>query len=142
VNLLRTIAFKWDPVGEIKKAIIMWSPGELKQEKDYEISLYNFLHEYFADIQIAKQYGVGMSHADLNVGDKVLIEIKKDLQEKTKFDRLIGQLEDYLKWKGETIILLVGETEPNLRKKLLRHAEERSSYHSPGFHLINKQAEV
>ena len=35
-----------------------------------------------------------------------------------KYQRLIGQIAEYKDWAGNVIILLVGKTEPNLRKQL------------------------
>ena len=140
MDIISKAAFFLDPTEAVKKAINKWSPNECKIEKDYENSLYNFLHEHFDEVQITKQYGVGRSRADLNVGDKVLIEVKKDLQSKSQHDRLTGQLEDYRKWKGSIIILLVGETEPNLKKKLLRYQEEHTDgWSGVPFHLAEKK---
>lgn len=140
MDIISKAAFFLDPTEAVKKAINKWSPNECKTEKDFENSLYNFLHEHFDDVQITKQDGVGRSRADLNVGDKVLIEVKKDLRLKSQHDRLTGQLEDYRKWKGSIIILLVGETEPNLKKKLLRYQEEHTDgWSGVPFHLVEKK---
>lgn len=114
----------WAPVSAVKQAIGKWSPRECENEKSYENSLYLFLHEYFPDVQITKEYAIGRTKVDLNVGDEVIIEIKKDLKSTGQYGRLIGQLEEYKKWKGATIILLVGDTDPHLKKKLKSRAEE------------------
>ncbi|MBE3139588.1 MAG: hypothetical protein IMZ53_03290 [Thermoplasmata archaeon] len=142
MDIVRKAIFLWDPISEVKKAIKLWSPGKCESEKDCENSLYNFLHAHFDDVQITKEYGVGRTRADINVGDKVLIEIKKDLQTKAQKDRLIGQLEDYMKWTGATIILLTGETDPNLKKELDQYAKDRGSFrtfYDPAFHVIEKK---
>ncbi|HSA96759.1 MAG TPA: hypothetical protein VLJ16_11965 [Acidobacteriota bacterium] len=142
MGTIRRALFLIDPVSEVKKAIGAWFPEMCESEADYEDSLYEFLHEHFNDVQITKQYGIGRSRADLNVGDRVLIEIKKDLQNKTDYDRLIGQLADYMKWKGATIILLVGRADPNLKKELIQHAKDRGSFrtlYDPAFDVIEKK---
>jgi hypothetical protein len=126
------------PVSAVKEAIGKWIPRECENEKSYENSLYLFLHEYFPDVQITKEYAIGRTKADINVGDEVIIEIKKDLKSTGQYGRLIGQLEEYIKWKGATIILLVGNTEPHLKKKILsRSAEGRLLTYA--FHVIEKK---
>ena len=126
------------PVSAVKSAIDKWSPRECENEKSYENSLYLFLHEYFPDVQITKEYAIGRTKADINVGDEVIIEIKKDLKSTAQYGRLIGQLEEYKNWKGATIILLVGDTDPNLKKKLHSRAEDGRLF-IPAFHVIEKK---
>jgi hypothetical protein len=126
------------PVSAIKAAIGKWSPHDCENEKSYENSLYLFLHEYFPDVQITKEYAIGRTKADINVGDEVIIEIKKNLRSTGQYGRLIGQLEEYKNWKGATIILLVGNTEPHFYKKLLNRAEEQGFF-MPAFHVIEKK---
>lgn len=143
MDIIRKAMFLIDPISEVKKAIDAWFPEMCESEADYENSLYEFLHEHFDDVQITRQYGIGRSRADLNVGNKVLVEIKKDLKIKTHYDRLIGQLGDYMKWTGATIILLVGTADPNLKKELVQHAKVRGSIrtlYDPAFHVIEKKA--
>jgi hypothetical protein len=126
------------PFSAVKEAIGKWSPRECENEKSYENSLYLFLHEYFPDVQITKQYAIGRTKADLNVGDEVIIEIKKDLKSTGQYGRLIGQIEEYQKWEKAKIILLVGDTDPHFKKKLLSRAEEGRLF-TPGFHVIEKK---
>jgi len=134
------LLFNFSPVSMVKKAIDKWSPRKCENEKDFENSLYSFLHKHFEDVQITKQYAVGRTKADLNVGGKVIIEIKKDLQSTAQYDRLIGQLEEYKKWKGSIVILLTGETDPNLKKKLASRAKEGMflTMDDPAFYVIEK----
>lgn len=134
------LRFSLSPVSEVKKAIEKWSPRKCKSEKDFENSLYTHLHKSFDDVQITKQYSVGRTRADLNVGDKVIIEMKKDLKTTAQYDRLIGQIEEYRKWKGRTVILLLGETDPNLKKRLIKHSEKDMMLlmEDPAFFIIEK----
>jgi hypothetical protein len=122
MDILRRGGFNFDPVASVKKAIEAWKPGKLESEKEYELSLYNFLHEYYDEFEITKQYAIGQTRADIKVRDEVIIEIKKDLNSKGGYDRLMGQLQEYKKWKGSILLLLIGKTEPNLRKRLLKEA--------------------
>ena len=119
MGLLERLRFNfWDPVSMIISLIEEWKPTKCKTEKAYEKSLYSFLHKKLEDIQITRQYARGRIRADLVVGDKVIIELKNNLNSTTKYQRLIGQISEYKEWEGHIIILLTGETDPNLKKQL------------------------
>lgn len=108
----------WDSIKVVTDLINEWQPQNCKIEKDYEKSLYNFLHNKLEDIQITKQYAKSRIRADLMIGDKVIVELKYNLDTTAKYQRLIGQLSEYKEWDGRVIILLTGETDRNLRKQL------------------------
>jgi len=101
-----------------------WRPRRCQTEKDYEKSLYQFLHKELDGIQITKQFGKGRIRADLMVGEKVIVEIKNNLDTPAKYQRLIGQLNDYKDWDKSVVIILTGKTDPNLRKQLDRFVAE------------------
>jgi len=107
-----------DSVGFVTKKMESWEPKKCKTEKDYEKSLYQFLHDELGDLQVTKQYAKGRIRADLMIGDKVIIELKHNLDTTGKYQRLIGQISEYKEWDGRVIILLTGETDMNLRKQL------------------------
>ncbi len=69
---------------------------------------------------MTKQYARGRIRADIVVHDNVIIEMKNNLDTTGKLQRLVGQLETYKKWDGYIIILLCGNTEPNIRKELVK----------------------
>ncbi len=119
MGLLDELKFKvWDSVGAVTSLLGRWRPRGCKTEKDFENSLYKFLHESLGKIQITKQYAKGRIRADLVVGDDVIVELKHNLDSTAKFQRLIGQLSEYKEWKGQIVVLLTGSTDPNLRKQL------------------------
>ena len=119
MGLLDKLKFQlWDDVGAVVGVITKWSPTGCANEKAYEKSLYIYLHDSFGDTQITKQFARGRIRADLMVGNKVIIELKHNLNSTAKLQRLIGQLTQYGDWDGRVVILLTGETEPNLRKEL------------------------
>ncbi|HEY6195520.1 MAG TPA: hypothetical protein VI504_10795 [Candidatus Eisenbacteria bacterium] len=119
MGLLDKLKFQlWDDVGAVVDLIAKWRPRKCETEKDFEKSLYAYLHEAFEDTQITKQFAQGRMRADLMVGGKVIIELKHNLDSTAKLQRLIGQLSQYDSWKGRVIVLLTGETEPNLLKEL------------------------
>jgi hypothetical protein len=122
MGLLEKIKFHvWDDVGFVVSLIQKWQPRGCKTEKDYERSLYEHLHENLDDLQVTKQFAFGRAHADICVADKVIVEIKKDLNTTAKYQRLVGQLAEYKRWHGRIVVLLIGDTDKSLRKQLDRH---------------------
>ena len=86
-----------------------------KTEKDYEKSLVTHLRTELPGISVTPQYARGRIKADLLVGEKVIVEIKKDMKSTGNCQRLVGQLSEYAGWEGRVVILLVGETDPDLK---------------------------
>lgn len=122
MGLLDKLKFHlWDDVGTVTAALERWRPRKCTSEKDYERSLYEYLHKTFPDLQITKQFSRGRVKADLAVENRVIVEIKYNLDSTSKYQRLLGQIADYKEWDGKCIILLAGETEPNLLKELRRY---------------------
>ena len=119
MGLLEKLKFKvWDSIGAIVTLLDKWKPRGCSTERDFEKSLYDFLHSELGDIQVTKQYAKGRIRADLVIGDTVIVELKHNLDSTAKYQRLVGQLMEYKEWKGQTVVLLTGKTDPNLRKKL------------------------
>lgn len=115
----------WDGTDMVVSLIKDWTPEDnCKTEKSFEKSLYNHLHDNLKEIQVTKQYSKGRIRADLVVGEKVIIEIKNNLDTTSKYQRLIGQIAEYKEWDGKIIILLIGHTEKNLRKELDRYLQK------------------
>lgn len=103
---------------DLFSVIKKWKPGKLRSEKQFENSLYEYLHKAFPEKQITKQFGIGRVLADLAISDELLIEMKYNLKTTGQFQRLVGQLSGYKKWKGSVLIILCGTTESNLLKEL------------------------
>lgn len=110
----------WDSVAAVTALMAKWKPKGCRTEKDFEKSLYSFLHAELGDIQITKQFAQGRIRADLVIGGKVIVELKHNLDSTAKYQRLIGQLSEYKTWDGYTVVLLTGKTDPNLKKELHR----------------------
>ena len=82
----QAIKFKyWDPTGTLQELILSWNPSDCRSEKDCENSLYAYLRAELPGIIITPQYAFGRARTDLVVGDKVAIEIKKDLSDTSEF---------------------------------------------------------
>ena len=117
---LGKIKFLWDSTGTVTQLIDKWSPRKCRYEKDYEQSLSRFLNKEIPDIKVTPQYAIGRTKADLLIGEKVIVEIKKYLMSTAQYDRLVGQLTRYKDWNGSVVILLVGKTDPDLKKDLTK----------------------
>jgi len=124
MGLIEKVKFAWDSTDMVASLIKKWRPKDCKTEKSYEKSLYNYLHNNLEDIQVTKQYAKGRVRADLVVGDKVIIELKNNLDSTSKYQRLIGQINDYKEWDGSIILILIGDTDKNLRKELDKYLEK------------------
>ena len=131
---------KWlgNSVGVLTSLFSKWRPRNCKTEKAYENSLNSFLHKELEDHQITKQYGIGRSRADLVIDDRLLIEIKYNLNTSAKYQRLLGQLAEYKEWDGRVVLLLVGKTDPNLRKQLTSYLEKEGLCGSMFLHEEDK----
>jgi len=127
MGFLERLRFKFFDSGEMIASLIeQWHPRKCNTEKDYEKSLYRFLHNKLEDIQVTKQFARGRIRADLVVGDNVIVELKNNLKTTARYQRLVGQITVYKEWDGQIIIVLVGETDPNLYKEVMKHAESHN----------------
>jgi len=127
MGLLERLRFRFfDSGGMIASLIEQWHPRKCNTEKDYEKSLYRFLHNKLEDIQVTKQFARGRVRADLVIGDDVIVELKNNLKTTNRYQRLVGQITVYKEWDGQIIIVLVGETDPNLYKEVMKHAESHN----------------
>ena len=124
MGLFEKAKFAWDSTDMVASLIKKWRPKDCKTEKSYEKSLYNYLHNKMEDIQVTRQYAKGRIRADLVVEDKVIIELKNNLDSTSKYQRLIGQINEYKEWDGSIILILIGKTDKNLRKELDKYIEK------------------
>jgi hypothetical protein len=124
MGILDKAKWGWDKIGVMTSLLEKWRPRNCETEKDYENSLYLFLHRELEDHQITKQPAQGRFHADLVIDDKLIIELKHNLNTTAKYQRLIGQVEEYKNWDGQVILLLIGETDPNLKKQLTSYLKK------------------
>ncbi len=108
-----------------------WEPGWLRAERNYEASLYDYLHAKLESIQITRQYAIGRSRADIMVGERLIIEIKNDLNTLGKYHRLLGQIADFAVLGADLLVVLCGFTDPYLRKGLAQHLR-RGALSPPG----------
>ena len=60
-----------------------------------------------------------------------MIELKYALSSTGEYQRLVGQLVDYKDWGKQFILVLAGETEPNLFKQLDKELQRQFEGRSP-----------
>jgi hypothetical protein len=113
-----------------------WQPAKLPKELKYRDSLASFLRERLPRAVVEKEYRHSGTTSDLYVEcsgflwtSEVFIELKRNLLQKNQLDRLVGQLESLNPRKHRIIVVLCGETKPELLTRLrlqyARVAEER-----------------
>jgi hypothetical protein len=124
MGILDKLKWRLDSVKALASLFSKWRPRNCETEKDYENSLASFLHKELEDHQITPQYAKGRFHADLVIDDRLIIEIKYNLNTTAKYQRLLGQLAEYKEWPGQVVLLLVGKTDPNLRKQLTAYLKK------------------
>lgn len=105
-------------VGLLEGLIKQWVPSGCAREKDFELSLYDFLVPHLEGFSIIRQFGIGRTRADLVIERSLAIELKHDLDTKGQLQRLIGQLTEYEHWRGRLIILLTGRQDHDLLLEL------------------------
>jgi hypothetical protein len=128
MGLLDKLKFNlWDEVSTISDLIKRWRPRGCKSEKDYEKSFVSHLRGKLPDISVTPQYAVGRTKADLVIGESVIVEIKCNLKTTAQHQRLLGQLTEYATWEGPVFLLLIGETDPDLRQKIQKFADGENS---------------
>lgn len=86
-----------------------WIPKEeYPNEFEYKKDLYRFLKEKLKEgRQIHTESG--RNHCDIEIEEKIGIEMKRNLKGKSDVDRLIGQLKGYAKEYDYVLIVLCGD---------------------------------
>ena len=119
MNASDTFRFRvWDGFGFLQELIHQWSPIECSNEKDYENSLVQHLRNRLDEVEITPQYGLGRAKADICIAHKFLVDMKTNFVTTGEYQRLLGQLLDYIASDKRVIIVLTGETDPDLKMRL------------------------
>jgi hypothetical protein len=128
-------AYILDTIGSFTKVLTAWEAEDLedrrrsspKTEKGWERSLVEHLRLMLPDLNVIPQGGSGMKHGDIVVERKGLlggfvrdiVELKLGLSTTGQYQRLIGQVDDYRKESGSTIVVICGgDVDPKLMKSL------------------------
>ena len=118
-------SFRLAPFDRVCEAIDSWRPRECKTEKDYERSLVKKLRKELTKQEIVPQYGSGRMRVDIMVGEKVPIELKKDLTSTAAYQKTKGQLNEYLRVFNGIILVLCGDVSSDFFRDLERYAKQQ-----------------
>jgi hypothetical protein len=117
-----------DLFGEVQAVIKSWKPRGCRTEKDYERSLEGRLRSELKDRKVQPQYGSARQRVDIVVGNKVPIEIKKDLVTTAKLQQTLGQLDQYIESWEKVFLVLCGNTPPDILASLRQYARKKASF--------------
>lgn len=112
-----------------------WHPPFLNTEIDLRDDLERFLREASPDAHIETEYRHLGTTCDLFLRypgffspSRLYVEIKLNLQAKSEFDRLLGQLEQMEPRDNNVLIILCGETDPSLLSRVRTRMEKYTGY--------------
>ena len=113
MNIMFSSLFS-DVVENIEK----WRPKKLESEAKYRDDLLAYLRKnlnkddsiWGASSKVSIRKETGRHLADIGINNEVGIELKYNLNSKSKVDRLFGQIDDYLKGYSSMVIVLCGKT--------------------------------
>ena len=102
---------------EVLRIVERWDPKKLTSEAKYRDDLLKLLR---TELNKKDPFGMSEKHsirkesgrhlADIGINNEVGIELKYNLNSKSKVDRLFGQIDDYLKGYSSMVIVLCGKT--------------------------------
>ena len=118
-NFLRNLCFDlMGPVESVCDLISEWKPIDTSSETKIEESLHAHLAKRLKRHDVRRQFRHDRVTADILINEKLAIEIKLNLTKTAEFRRLIGQLDCYANWCVRMIVLLVGEVDIDLKRRL------------------------
>jgi hypothetical protein len=114
-----------------------WRTAQEGSETAYRDSLVRCLRDSVPeDCRVEREYRHAGTTVDIYISwkgilssDEVFIEMKRDLQKKATFDRLIGQLEELDPEKHKIILVLIGKTDEGLLGRLKSRYEKFITRH-------------
>jgi hypothetical protein len=115
----------------LERLVGEWKPPVLKTEPAYSNHLADYLRKVLPeDTRVEREYrhngttcDVGVFYSGVITDVDVMIEVKRNLQRKSDYDRLVGQIEGLHPSKNRVAIVLVGDTDPALLGRLRAHCK-------------------
>lgn len=131
-------------VDSISVLIQEWHPPVLRTEIEYSNTLARYLRERLPeDARIEREYrhegttcDLGLCYKGMLSEDLVLFEVKRNLQKKSDYDRLVGQVEGLKPKKNGVMVILVGETDPALLGRLREQFKSYQEWSEETFRII------
>ncbi len=130
-NMVLRIVKEWRPENDYGKEpqytndLIEFLRNELKREE----SGWGFPEQ----IHIVRRNS-GRNHVDIEVDEKIGIELKRNLKTQSALDRLTGQISRFTKTYDYTIVVLCGETDEEKLHQL--RANYRQSWGQPVVKIV------
>jgi hypothetical protein len=118
VDLGHKVSSFWEEMDQVERLIRGWNPEGHRTKRDCERSLSKYLKEHLRENEIVKKVMIGKVKADPAIGEAVVIQIRKDLQNQRQLERLISQIDGYSKHLKNLILILFGEVDKNLLKQV------------------------
>ncbi len=133
--------FEYDS-DDIAQTIEQWQATGTTEE-ECEESLGKYLNQKFEKPVFHRQFTIGKSRADIYVrfpgGASVAIELKSNLTERTEFQRLIGQMYEYLNVSDvELVVVLCGDGNPALEKMVRDAVAFFNEHHEKKVRYVKK----
>jgi hypothetical protein len=113
---------------DVAAAIKSWVTGPFLSEARCRDSLARHLQACFPAHKVELEFRMGMQIADIFIdfrnwigdGTRVVVELKYDLQEMNECNRLVGQIGGYIDSGSDVVVLLCGETKPELAQCVVK----------------------
>lgn len=128
----------WHSAATVKDLVVRWLPRPYRREEDFEKSLYKYLQRELPDVQIERKFSEGQVRADLAIADTVLVEVKRNLETKSAYQRLWEEIETWKDWDGELILLFTGTVDPVLVKTIEKKIKRWTPIAEPKLTIIKK----
>jgi hypothetical protein len=105
----------------VKKLVQEWTPEPMATELKYRDSLAAFIREKAKGAKVETEYRHNGTTADVYVKEsgffgssEVFVELKRNLQHKAQFDRLVGQIHELQPKTNYVVVIFCGDTNPAL----------------------------
>ena len=133
---------------DVVQNVEKWSPKKAESEAEFRDDLMAYLRQNLAQedllggrepLSIRKETGRHL--ADIGIDGKVGIELKYNLNTKSKVDRLFGQIDDYLTGYDSVVIVLCGKTSDDqldYLKEKVRKMPSKDMFSSKNVEIIVK----
>jgi hypothetical protein len=146
MSRINKVTVAWDGLlANLCRVICKWQPQDFPRERDYRDSLTAYLRANAPGARIECEYRHLGTTADISVEwdgfistERVLIELKRNLNSKSEFNRLVGQIADLRPHQTPIIVVLCGETSPQWLDRL--KATFKPSWLPPALAIIVRES--
>jgi len=136
----RTVTSAFDSVLPLVK---QWKPKPFPRELNYRNSLVGYLLKNLCDARVEQEYRHLGTTVDIYVkndsNSAVFVELKRNLNSKSEYDRLVGQIESLQPNQNSIIVVLCGHSSQMLVGRLMdKYTPQSGSLECRKFALVLK----